>query len=51
MGVVYVSLKPYEHVSVVAPKGDVRDVVAPAKCDFVGWPIGIPIPRAAEEVA
>lgn len=39
------------HINVVAPKGDVRDVIAPSECDFVGWPIGIPISWAAEKVS
>ena len=51
MGVVRVLTQSAEHIRIIAPKGDVRDVVVPAKCDFIGLLMLVYLPCSAEEVA
>ena len=50
MGVVRVPTQSAEYIHIVTPKGDVRDVVASAKCDFIGLLMLVYLPCSAGEV-
>ena len=50
VGVVRVLTQSAEHINIVVPKGNVRDVVAPAKCDFIGLLMLVYLPCSAGEV-